>query len=198
MRPHSTAGRTSHVVQVKRVSGAVVPPQPMQKPSRRVFSGSSRAIWCSMDHCITRMAGRSLVHGCSIGATAPAALSCWIPAGPVVSSATHTKKNAMLPAVRRSTGITSNQIASVALKASVGSAMNRLGLTSSHRSTWRSSARTNCATSPTTSVAQSSPPITARWLAHFASRYAPRRIEVVPSSCQTRVSKSRCTVPRTR
>ena len=83
---------------------------------------------------------------------------------------TQTNKNTMLPAVRRSQGIMSNQIASAALTDSVGSAMNRLGLTSCHRSTWRSSARTHWATSPTASVAHSRPPITATWLAHLASR----------------------------
>ena len=34
---------------------------------------------------------------------ARATLSCWMPAGPVVSRPTHTKKNTTLPAVRRST-----------------------------------------------------------------------------------------------
>jgi hypothetical protein len=136
MRPHSTAGRTSQRVQTKRCGGAVTPPQPTQKPSSRVLSGSPRATWCSMAHCITRIAGRSLVHGCSTAAAAaPRARSCAMPAGPVVSNATQTKKKTMLPAVRRRAGTTSNQMASMALNASVGSAMNTLGLTSSHRST---------------------------------------------------------------
>ncbi len=157
---------------MKRTARAVTPPQPMQKPSRATTSGTWRAIWWSMDHCIMCIAARSLFQGCTVcAANAARRTGSWsMPTAPVVSTATQRKKNTMLPAVRRSTGTTSNQIASAALTDSVGSAMNRLGLASSHRSTWRSSARTCCATRPTASVASIRPPITATWLAHLASR----------------------------